>query len=197
MERADINQQDVFAQDQITIKNLTISAGLRFDNYEGISQDKLLQPRVGFSYLVKMTGTVIRGSYTRAMETPYNENLVLSSNTGAGGLATNVFGAYASTPLRPGHRNQYSVGLEQAIKKYVQIEANYFWKFTKDAFDFDTLFNTSDCLPHRVETIEDRWRVFARFHFQLPRLSSVLDRRPHAIALLRSGKWRLDFQFPA
>ncbi len=144
---ANINQQDVFFQDQITIKNLTISAGLRFDNYEGISEDKLLQPRVGFSYLVKMTGTVIRGSYTRAMETPYNENLVLSSNTGAGGLATNVFGAYASTPLRPGHRNQYSVGLEQAIKKYVQIEANYFWKFTKDAFDFDTLFNTSIAFP--------------------------------------------------
>ena len=144
---ANINQQDVFAQDQITIKNLTISAGLRFDNYEGISEDKLLQPRIGFSYLVKMTGTVVRGSYTRAMETPYNENLVLSSDTGSGGLATNVFGAYASTPLRPGHRNQYSVGLEQAFKKYVQIEANYFWKFTKDAFDFDTLFNTSVAFP--------------------------------------------------
>jgi hypothetical protein len=145
--RSNINQQDVFAQDNITIKNLTISAGLRFDNYNGISEDKLLQPRIGFSYLVKMTGTVIRGSYTRAMETPYNENLVLSSNTGAGGLATNVFGAYASSPLRPGHRNQYSVGIEQAVKKYVQIEANYFWKDTKNAFDFDTLFNTSIAFP--------------------------------------------------
>jgi hypothetical protein len=144
---ADVNQEAVFAQDQITIKNLTISAGLRFDNYDGISHDKLLQPRAGFSYLVKKTGTVIQGSYTRVMETPYNENLVLSSDTGAGGLATNVFGAYASTPLRPGHRNQYSVGLEQAIKKYVQIEASYFWKFTKDAFDFDTLFNTSIAFP--------------------------------------------------
>lgn len=142
-----INQQNVFAQDQITIKNLTISAGLRFDNYDGISTDKLLQPRAGFSYLVKMTGTVIRGSFDRVMETPYNENLVLSSDTGAGGLATNVFGAFASKPLSPGHRNQYGVGLEQAIKKYIQIDANYFWKFTKDAFDFDTLFNTSIAFP--------------------------------------------------
>jgi hypothetical protein len=142
-----INQQGVFAQDQITIKNLTISAGLRFDRYNGISDDKLLQPRVGFSYLVKMTGTVVRGSYTRAMETPYNENLVLSSNTGTGGLASNVFGAFASKPLSPGHRNQYSLGFEQAIKKYVQIEGNYFWKITKNAFDFDTLFNTSIAFP--------------------------------------------------
>ncbi len=145
--KANINIQDVFVQDQITVKNFTISAGLRFDNYDGISHDNLLEPRFGVSYLVKRTATVLRASYTRAMETPYNENLVLSSNTGAGGLATNVFGAYASTPLRPGHRNQYSVGLEQAIKKYVQIEANYFWKFTKDAFDFDTLFNTSIAFP--------------------------------------------------
>ncbi len=145
--QANINQQALYAQDDMTIKNLTITAGLRFDNYDGISKDNLLQPRAGFSYLVKMTGTVIRGSYTRVMETPYNENLVLSSDTGAGGLATNVFGAFASTPLRPGHRNQYSVGLEQAIRKYVQIEANYFWKFTKDAFDFDTLFNTSIAFP--------------------------------------------------
>lgn len=142
-----INVQAVYAQDQIAIKNLTISAGLRFDDYEGISSDNLLEPRLGVSYLVKMTGTVLRGSYTRAMETPYNENLVLSSATGGGGLATNIFGAYASTPLRPGHRNQYSVGLEQGIKKYVQIEANYFWKFTKDAFDFDTLFDTSIAFP--------------------------------------------------
>lgn len=145
--KANINVQDVFIQDQITLKNLTISAGLRFDNYDGLSKDKMLEPRLGLSYLIKATGTVVRASYTRAMETPYNENLVLSSNTGAGGLATNVFGAYASTPLRPGHRNQYSAGIEQAIKKYVQIEANYFWKSTKDAFDFDTLFNTSIAFP--------------------------------------------------
>ncbi len=144
---ANINTQAIYAQDQITIKSLTISAGLRFDNYSGLSKDNLLEPRIGFSYLVKMTGTVIRGSYTRAMETPYNENLVLSSDTGAGGLATNIFGAYGSTPLRPGHRNQLSGGFEQSIKKYAQVEANYFWKYTKDAFDFDTLFNTSIAFP--------------------------------------------------
>ncbi len=62
--RANINQQNVYAQDQITVKNLTLNLGLRFDNYNGISTDKLLQPRVGISYLVKPTGTVLRASYT-------------------------------------------------------------------------------------------------------------------------------------
>ena len=144
---ANINQQALFTQDQITIKNLTLNVGLRFDNYQGISTDNLLQPRLGFSYLFKPTNTVVRASYNRTMETPYNENLVLSSTTGAGGLAANVFGAFSSQALRPGHRNQYSVGLEQAFMKFLRVDATYFWKYTKDAFDFDTLFNTSVAFP--------------------------------------------------
>jgi outer membrane cobalamin receptor len=146
-DKGNINQQTVYAQDAITIQNLTISLGLRFDNYSGITTDNLVQPRVGLSYLVKPLGMVLRASYTRAMETPYNENLLLSSNTGAGGLASNVFGAFGSTPLRPGHRNQFGAGLEKGIGKYLSVDANYFWKYTKDAFDFDTLFNTSIAFP--------------------------------------------------
>ncbi len=145
--RANINQQALYAQDQMTIGNLTLNLGLRFDNYDGITSDKLFQPRLGISYLFKPTGTVVRGSYTRSMETPYNENLVLSSTTGAGGLATNVFGGFGDRALRPGHRNDYSAGLQQAIKKYIQIDASYFWKYTRNAFDFDTLFNTSIAFP--------------------------------------------------
>ncbi len=145
--RANINQQAVYVQDQITLKNFTLNPGVRFDNYDGLSSDKLIEPRIGFSYLFKKTGTVVRGSYDRTMETPYNENLVLSSTTGSGGLATNVFGAFGSQPLRPGHRNEYDTGLQQAVKKYIQIDADYFWKYTKNAFDFDTLFNTPIAFP--------------------------------------------------
>jgi hypothetical protein len=144
---ANINEQAVYAQDQMTIKSLSLNLGLRFDNYDGISHDKLLQPRAGVSYLLKKSGTIIRASYSRTMETPYNENLVLSSTTGSGGLASNVFGAFASEALRPGHRNQFGVGLQQAVKTYIQLDGEYFWKYTKNAFDFDTLFNTSIAIP--------------------------------------------------
>jgi hypothetical protein len=80
------------------------------------------------------------------METPYNENLVLSSSTGTGGLAGNIFGA-SSEALRPGHRNEYNAGLQQALGHYLQIDGSYFWKFTKNAYDFDTLFNTPITFP--------------------------------------------------
>jgi hypothetical protein len=145
-DRANVNEQAVYAEDQITIKNFSASLGVRFDNYSGLSKDNLVEPRIGLSYMFKPTGTVFRAAFTRSLETPYNENLLISSATGAGGLSSN-FGGYGGQPLRPGHRDQYSTGLQQAIKRYLQIDAGYFWKYTKNAFDFDTLFNTSLAFP--------------------------------------------------
>jgi hypothetical protein len=144
---ANINEEAVYVQDQITFRNLTFNPGLRFDNYDGLSTAHMVEPRIGFSYLIKRTNTVIRASYDRTMETPYNENLVLSSKTGAGGLASTVFGAYGTAPLRPGSRNEFDTGFEQTLGKYVEIDASYFWKYTTDAFDFDTLFNTPIVFP--------------------------------------------------
>lgn len=144
---ANVNEQSVYAQDQITIKNFTLNPGLRFDHYDGLSSDSLVEPRFGFSYLFKRTGTVIRASYDRTMETPYNENLILSSTTGAGGLSQDALGPVNTDALRPGHRNEYDVGVQQGISKYVQVQADYFWKYTNGAFDFDTLLNTPLAFP--------------------------------------------------
>ena len=105
-----------------------------------------MQPRVGLSYLISKTGTVIRASYSRTFETPYNENLLLSSVTGAGGLAFNAFGA-VSAPLNPGNRNQYDVGVEQAVGRWLVASADYFWKYTDNAYDFGQLFSTPIAFP--------------------------------------------------
>src|SRR5947209_4356381 len=118
----DIKQEAVYAQDALTLKNLTLNLGLRFDNYDGISHGKSFQPRLGASYLVKRTGTVLRASYTRNFETPYNENLVLSSATGAGGLADGILGAASNESLKPGRRNQFNVGMQQAVGKHVVFD---------------------------------------------------------------------------
>jgi Carboxypeptidase regulatory-like domain len=142
-----IKQQAFYAQDAISFGRLLVNVGVRGDNYDGLSTGMALEPRVGLSYQTKKTGTVLKFSYGREFETPYNENLVLSSATGGGGLATNVFGAVAGTPLRPGRRDHYNVGVQQALGNWVVIDANYFWKFTQNAFDFDTLFNTPIAFP--------------------------------------------------
>ncbi|MDQ6700407.1 MAG: TonB-dependent receptor, partial [Acidobacteriota bacterium] len=143
----DVKQEAAYVQDSINLGGLTLQAGLRADLYRGLSRASGIQPRVGVSYLYKPTATVIRFSYSRFFETPYNENLILSSATGAGGLATNVFGAFGAAPLRPGRRNQYNAGLQQGIGKHIVVDGSYFWKYTRNAYDFDTLFNTPIAFP--------------------------------------------------
>ncbi len=145
--RAKINQYAAYVQDAITLGNFTVNAGLRVDRYDGLSGATGLQPRLGLSYKLKPTGTVLRLSYAHTFETPYNENLVLSSATGPGGLATNVFGAYSSQPILPGRRDQYNAGFQQLLGKWLVVDADYFWKYTHNAFDFGTLFNTPITFP--------------------------------------------------
>jgi outer membrane receptor protein involved in Fe transport len=143
---AQIKEQAFFGQDTITLGKFTVNAGLRFDRYDGLSYATLWQPRVGISYQVH-PGTVLRISYSRSLETPFNENLVLSSATGVGGLATNVFGAYAGVPLQAGRRHQFNAGFQQGFGRKFVLDADYFWKYTHNAYDLDTLLTTALIFP--------------------------------------------------
>src|ERR1700694_4572226 len=144
---ADIKQEAVYAQDTLTLGNATVLLGVRFDNYNGLTKARLVQPRLGVSYLVKRTNTILRGSYTRNFETPYNENLILSSATGAGGLANGILGDTSNLPLAPGRRHQFNFGFQQAIGKYIVIDGDYYYKRTQNAFDFNVLLSTSVVFP--------------------------------------------------
>ena len=98
-------------------------------------------------------------------------------------------------PLRPGHRNDFSTGFQQALSKYLQVDANYFWKFTQNAFDFDTLFNSPITFPisWKQSKIDG---VSARFlDAESARGSGVHDARPHAREVLRARNRRADLQF--
>jgi hypothetical protein len=143
---ANINQYAAYLQDAVTFGDLQISGGLRFDHYDGLVSKSQIEPRLGVAYNFKKTGTVFRAAYARTMETPFNENLLLSNATGVGGLAQNVFGSNA-VAIQPGFRNQFNTGLQQAIGKFLLIDADYFWKFTHNAYDFSTLLNTTITFP--------------------------------------------------
>ena len=143
----DVKQEAFYAQDLITIHDLSLNVGVRFDNYNGISHGNLWQPRVGVAYHVKQTNTVLRFAYTRTFETPYNENLILSSATGAGGLADGILGDATAQPLQPGTRNQFNTGIQQGIGRYIIVDADYFWKYTNNAYDFNVILNTPITFP--------------------------------------------------
>jgi Carboxypeptidase regulatory-like domain len=143
---ANINQYAGYFQDSITLGKLTVNIGFREDRYEGLVSKSGPQPRAGVAYNVKRTNTVLRAAYSRTFETPFNENLLLSSATGIGGLASNVFGS-TSVAIAPGFRNQFNTGLQQSIGKFILIDADYFWKYTHNAYDFSTLLNTTITFP--------------------------------------------------
>jgi hypothetical protein len=141
-----INQYAFYVQDGVTLGNLQLNVGFRLDHYDGLVTKTGPEPRAGLAYNIKKTGTVLRAAYARTFETPFNENLLLSSATGTGGLAQNVFGSN-SVPIEPGFRNQFNVGFQQAIGRFLLLDADYFWKYTHNAYDFSTLLNTTITFP--------------------------------------------------
>jgi hypothetical protein len=84
---------------------------------------------------------VLRASYGRTLETPYNENLLLSSGLGLNG----VFGD--GQILEPGKRNQGEFGIQQAFGGWVVADVGYFVKRTHNAYDFGVLFDTPIVFP--------------------------------------------------
>ena len=138
---ATIKQQAGYVQDDISAGPATFKVGVRLDHYDGLTTKTLAQPRIGVSFAVPGTGTVLRGSYGRTMETPYNENLLLSAGIGLNGQ----FGD--SQPVPPGTRDQLEVGAQQAVGRWFVIDFGYFNKHTTNAYDFGVLFDTPIAFP--------------------------------------------------
>ncbi len=152
---ANIKETALYLQDTVTIKNWSLNLGVRGDIYRGISSAQQLEPRLGIAYNFKPTSTVLRVSYARTMETPFNENLILAS-TGCNDpvifdLQQSVSGGQCVSsnipPLSPGHRNEFHAGLEQAFGKYLVVDGEYIWKYTHKAFDFSVLGDTPITYP--------------------------------------------------
>ena len=183
-----------FVQDTITLGHLSLTPGLRVERYDGLSKASQAQPRIGASYKINGSGTVLRGAYSRTLETPYNENLILSSSTGAGGLAQNVFGGFGATPIPPGKRNQFNAGLQQAVGKFALVDADYFWKYTDNAFDFGTLLDTAITFPISWRKSKVDGVSFTISTPNSARLSGLHDDGSYAIAFLRAFKRRTNFQ---
>ena len=137
-EGATIKSQAVYVQDNVTAGPMTLNLGLRVDHYDGLTKKTAVEPRVGVAFATKGNGTVVRASYGRTMETPYNENLLLSSS--------NVFGG-GGEPTAPGIRDHFEAGFQQSLGKWLVADFGYFNKKTTNAYDFGVLFDTPIAFP--------------------------------------------------
>jgi Carboxypeptidase regulatory-like domain/TonB-dependent Receptor Plug Domain len=145
----DVKELSLYARDNITEGNWSLNLGLRGDFYNGLTAHKEVQPRLGVAYNVKKTNTILRVSYARLLETPFNENLVLSSTGCANAVLNPLLGCTVPglTPFNPGFRNEFHAGIQQALGRYLVFSGEYIWKYTHNGYDFSILGNTPITFP--------------------------------------------------
>jgi hypothetical protein len=147
----DVKELGLYVQDTITKGNWSFNLGIRGDVYNGISKAQQAEPRLGIAYNIKPSNTVLRVSYARTLESPFNENLVIAS-TGCGipflaalvppiGVTCNL-GA-----IDPGFRNEFHAGLQQAIGSHFVVDGEYLWKYTHNGYDFGVVGATPLTFP--------------------------------------------------
>jgi hypothetical protein len=145
----DVKELALYVRDVITKGNWSLNLGLRGDLYNGLTIARQAEPRLGVAYNVKKTHTILRVSYARTLESPFNENLILSSigcsNAVLAPLLLCTPGAGGE--LNPGFRNEFHAGLEQAFGKYLVFSGEYITKYTHNGYDFSVLGNTPITFP--------------------------------------------------
>ncbi len=143
---ADIKEFAAYVQDAISKGNWTFNLGVRADVYRGLSRAWQPEPRLGVAYHIKRTNTVLRASYARILETPFNENLIVSSAVTNPVLGA-LFGQSTVAQIPAGQRNEFHAGFQQAFGKFLVVDADYLWKYTHNAYDFSDLLNTPIFFP--------------------------------------------------
>lgn len=147
----DVKELALYGQDQITKGNWSANLGLRGDFYNGLTVGRQAEPRVGVAYNIRPSNTVLRVSYARTLESPFNENLVVSSE-GCGypflaALVPPLGVPCPVQPIQPGWSNQFHAGIEQAVGKHVVLDWEYIWDYYHNAFDFGVVGNTPLTFP--------------------------------------------------
>ncbi|MGA3335249.1 MAG: carboxypeptidase regulatory-like domain-containing protein [Terracidiphilus sp.] len=145
----DVKELALYIEDQIKAGNWNFNLGIRGDVYNGLTTASQAEPRLGVAYRVKPTTTVLSISYARTLETPFNENLVLSSSGCSNAVLAPLLqcSSGVSGTMQPGYRNEFHASVQQAFGKYLVLSGEYIWKYTHNSFDFSVLGNTPIAFP--------------------------------------------------
>ncbi len=162
-------EQGVFGQDELHWKNLSLSAGLRFDHYDLLVNQTGWSPRLGIALYWPKTEIVLRASYDRIFQTPAFENLLVSSSPQVTSLSDQVL----RLPVEPARGNYYQAGFGRGFFGHVSLNSNFFWRRYHNYPDDNLLLNTGVSFPisfalaniYGVETKLDipRWGRFSGF----------------------------------
>src|SRR5664280_1845497 len=170
----DVKELAMYVQDNITKRNWTVNLGIRGDFYNGLTVARQAEPRLGVSYNVQKTNTILRVSYARTLETPFNENLVLSS-TGCNFAVIAAIVPCVPAPLTPGWALRASVPVYHGFSALVvmsSVAARFFPPQTSGLgvtvgqsgtpfrIDHDEAFNQTTHLQYQTPWKRGSWIGF-------------------------------------
>jgi outer membrane cobalamin receptor len=136
-------EQSAFVQDLVRLGKWTVSAGLRWDHYQLLSNQNAVSPRLGVSRYFHSADLILHASYDRVFQTPDFENILLSSSSQVVSLNPQVL----RLPVQPSHGNYYEVGLTKGFLQKLRLDVNYFDRRVNNFADDDQLLDTAVSFP--------------------------------------------------
>jgi len=136
-------EQSVFVQDRISLKNWTISAGLRWDHYQLFLNRQSLDPRFSISCYFPSADLLLHFSYDRVFQTPSFENMMVSNSAAFGSLNPD----FLRRAVEPSEGNYYEAGLTKVLSGKLKLDANYFRRLVANYADDDQITNTTVSFP--------------------------------------------------
>jgi outer membrane receptor protein involved in Fe transport len=149
-------QVSAFVDSKLSLGDVTLSLGLRHDEYRFLVDGRHVQPRVAFAWKVR-DDVVVRASYNRNYQTPPNENLLLSNSEAASQLAPPsvrdaLGGAYR--PIQPERQDVYEAGVQFSLPARLTLDASAYYKRSRDQQDNNNFFDTGIIFPTTLWGIE-------------------------------------------
>jgi hypothetical protein len=137
-------EQSAFVQDQVRLGKWTVSAGLRWDHYKLLVNQNAFSPRISLARYLPSINTLFHASYDRVFQTPFFDNILLSSSPLVASLDP---GTFLRIPVQPSHGNYFEVGATKGFFDQLRLDVNVFDRAMNNYLDDDQLLNTAISFP--------------------------------------------------
>ncbi|HEY7097415.1 MAG TPA: TonB-dependent receptor [Terriglobales bacterium] len=146
--------QALYAQDDFSpLRNLRISAGVRYDHSDLLVSGQQVSPRIGASYYLAPTHTTLRASFNRLYMPPQVENLLIASSQQARELSP-FAASGGGADIAPEKLSAWEAGFSQELPHNLRLNAAYWWRRFRNIDDPNVLLSTTIIFPNSVARAE-------------------------------------------